>query len=156
MRRPSYHRDDRGRLDVKMTPMIDVIFLLLIFFVCTASFQPAEEILPTSLSLPGSIESPVPVDPEIEDLEEIVVKVLWVGEIAWEINQREYRRLDEVRGVLDAIARRVQPDVPVILDVDGIVPMESVIDVYDICRRVGLEKIRFAASSESLAGEGTP
>ena len=55
MRRPPYHRDDRGRLDVKMTPMIDVIFLLLIFFVSTASFQAAEETLPTNLSLPGAV-----------------------------------------------------------------------------------------------------
>ncbi|MEA1952290.1 MAG: biopolymer transporter ExbD, partial [Planctomycetota bacterium] len=46
MRRPSYHREGRERLDVKMTPMIDVIFLLLIFFVCTASFQMLEEVLP--------------------------------------------------------------------------------------------------------------
>ena len=47
-------------MEVKMTPMIDVIFLLLIFFVCTASFRAVEEVLPTNLSLPGAIgaESP--------------------------------------------------------------------------------------------------
>lgn len=136
--------------------MIDVVFLLLIFFVCTANFQQPEEELPTRLSLPGAIETSAPLDPEIEDLEEIVVKVLWEGEVAWQINERKYRRLGEVRAVLEAIASRVKPDVPVILDVEGIVPMESVIDVYDVCRLAKLTNVRFAASPESLAAEGTP
>ena len=144
MRRPPYHRD-RGPLEVKMTPMIDVIFLLLIFFVCTASFQPPEEVLPTNLSLPGTIDN-VRVDPEWEDLEELVVKVLRSrGRTTWQVNQRDCGRLDEVRAVLVA-ASEVAGELPVILDVDGEVPLEDVIDVYDLCRRIGLDRIQFAAS----------
>ncbi len=133
---------------MKMTPMIDVIFLLLIFFVCTASFQAVEEILPTNLILPGSIAADVPLDPELEDLDEIVVKVLWHdGRVSWQINRRDYGRLDQVRAVL-AAAAQVKIDLPVILDVDPDVPLENVIDVYDLCRRIGLEKVQFAASAE--------
>ena len=147
MRRPTYDQNERGRLEVKMTPMIDVIFLLLIFFVCTASFQPPEEILPTRLSLPGAVESDQqPVDPELLDLEEIVVEILRRhGRAEWRINQRQYNRLAEVRDVLTAVAR-VQIDLPVILDVEPAVPMEDVIDVYDLCRKIGLERVQFAAS----------
>jgi len=131
-----------------MTPMIDVIFLLLIFFVCTASFQPPEEVLPTSFSLPGVIDSDVPIDPEVADLDEIVVRVLWLdGRAQWQINDVDYAQLGEVRGVLESI-RELKSDLPVILDVDPDVPMEDVIDVYDVCRGVGLEKIQFAASVE--------
>jgi len=146
MRRPPYHLQQRGRFDVKMTPMIDVIFLLLIFFVCTAGFQPPEEILPTSFSLPGTIESDVQIDPEVADLDEIVVKVLWRnGRVQWQINDVDYGRLAEVTAVLQRIAQ-VKSDLPVILDVEPDVPMENVIDVYDVCRQVGLDKIQFAAS----------
>jgi len=148
MRRPTCHRDDRGRLDVKMTPMIDVIFLLLIFFVCTASFDPRqrEEILPTRLSLPGTIDSDLPIDPEMLDLEEIVVKVLWRdGRARWQINNRDYGRLGEVGNVLVAVSR-VQIELPVILDVEPAVPMENVIDLYDLCRKIGLKRVQFAAS----------
>jgi len=131
-----------------MTPMIDVIFLLLIFFICTASFRAAEEIIPTRLSLPGTIASDVPIDPEVEDLEEIVVEILWrEGRASWRINDRDYARLADVRAVLTA-ASRVKTDLPVILDVEPPVPMEDVIDVYDLCRQIGLEKIQFAASVE--------
>jgi len=48
--------------------------------------------------------------------------------------------------VLTAVAG-FQADLPVILDVEGVVPMENVIDVYDLCRQIGLERIRFAAAA---------
>jgi len=146
MRRPPYHRDDRGRLDVKMTPMIDVIFLLQIFFVSTASFRAAEEVLPANLSLPGSVSQTEPIDLELEDLDEIVVKILWRdGRAGWQINGRDLSDLGQVRAVLEAAAK-VKIDLPVILDVEAEVPIEDVIDVYDVCRQIGLERIQFAAS----------
>ncbi len=151
MRRPPYHRDERGRLDVKMTPMIDVIFLLLIFFVCTASFRAAEEVLPTNLSLPGTLPAVEPIDRELEDLDEIVVAILWRdGGVGWQINERDLNSLDEVRAVLQATAA-VKIDLPVILDADDPVPIAAAIDVWDVCRQIGLEKVQFAASAE--AGE---
>jgi len=144
MRCPRCHRQ-RGQLEVKMTPMIDVIFLLLIFFVCTASFQAPEEVLPTNLSLPGTIAD-VRAEPEWEDLEELIVKVLRTdGRTHWQVNQRACGDLAEVRAVLVA-ASDVAGRLPVILDVDGEVPLEHVIDVYDLCRLVGLDQIQFAAS----------
>ncbi len=149
MRLPSYHQRQSGRLDVKMTPMIDVIFLLLIFFVCTASFQALEEVLPTNLSLPGAIAADMPIDPELEDLDEIVVKILWRdGRAGWQINRRDYVRLDQVHAVLAATVQ-IKADLPVILDPDPNVPLEDVIDVYDLCRQIGLEKVQFAASDEA-------
>jgi biopolymer transport protein ExbD len=131
-----------------MTPMIDVIFLLLIFFVCTASFQAVEEVLPTNLSLPGTVESSVQVEREWEDLDEIVVKILWrAGRVGWQINERNYDELGDVRAVLDAMAG-VRVDIPVILDVDGDVPLENVVDVYDLCRHIGLQRVQFAVSAD--------
>ena len=37
-------------IDKAMTPMIDVVFLLLVFFVWTASFQIIEHVLPSKMS----------------------------------------------------------------------------------------------------------
>jgi len=129
-----------------MTPMIDVIFLLLVFFVATASFQAVEEVLPTDVRLPGVLGPAAPPDPALLDLEEIVVRVLRVdGRPRWRIQEKEYERLDQVGAVLAAVAR-VKNDLPVILDVAGDVPLGRVIDVYDLCRRIGLAKIQFAAS----------
>ena len=38
--------------DIPMTPMIDVVFLLLVFFVWTASFQLVENRLPGAIAPP--------------------------------------------------------------------------------------------------------
>jgi len=150
MRRPSPYRDEQQRLDVKMTPMIDVIFLLLVFFVATASFQAIEEVLPSHFTLPGSVAAEVQIDPEILDLDEIVIDLLWqAGRPRWEIAGRQYVSLAELQAVLTA-TRDIKPDLPVILDVEPPVPMEHVIDVYDLCRAVGLERIQFAASGENM------
>ena len=68
------------------------------------------------------------------------------GRPRWKVNDREYGALEEVGGVLTAVAG-FQADLPVILDIEGAVPMENVIDVYDLCRQIGLERIQFAASA---------
>jgi len=132
-----------------MTPMIDVIFLLLIFFVCTASFQVVEEVLPTNLSLPGSAKTEVEIDPLDDDLDEITVTILQRGDQpTWQVNGRDYDRLEQVRAVLSAAAE-IKIDLPVILDVDAEVPIEYVIDAYDLCRQIGLQRIQFAIKSDA-------
>lgn len=40
----------RSRFALRMTPMIDMMFLLLIFFLVSAKFRPAEKVLPLQVS----------------------------------------------------------------------------------------------------------
>jgi len=156
MRATFRHSERRRDLTLSMAPMIDVIFLLLIFFVCTASFRPPEQSLPTRVSLPGAEPAELPPDEELEDLDDLVVKLLWRDATpAWELNRRQYASLAEVRSVLEA-AQRVQPGLPVILSVEPEVPIHHVIDVYDLCRLVGLERVQFAASAEPDAPTADP
>lgn len=134
------------RIDVKMTPMIDIVFLLLIFFLCTASFQIVEKVLPTPLSTSGSAEVLPEMDPDLVELEEVIVRLQWDnGRPSWVINNRAYESLADVRQTLAALAQ-LQADLPVILDVAGQAPLGTVVDLYDICRLVGFEKVQFAAS----------
>jgi biopolymer transport protein ExbD len=146
MRRPAYQQLDQGRGDVKMTPMIDVVFLLLVFFVCTASFQVPEEILPTNvLSAPGDSVPPPDRTPP-PPVEEIVIKmqVGQAGQLVWLIENQPYASLDEVDRVLRPLAE-IGPDLPVILDIEGAVPMGDVIRLYDRCRLAGFLAVHFAA-----------
>jgi biopolymer transport protein ExbD len=144
MRVPHSHLD-RQSLDVPMTPMIDVVFQLLIFFICTASFQMVEQLLPTSLAAAsrGSSATRDQLEPQ---LEQIVVR----GDreetrTRWTVNDRPCESLAEVERVLRAVAE-IDRSLPVILDVAPDVPLGDMIDVYDRCRIVGFEKIQFAAA----------
>ncbi len=128
-----------------MTPMIDVVFLMLIFFVCTASFQIAEEILPTSLTAFGAA-TPTDLSPQELELDRVVVKLrLHAGQPTWLVNDRPLDSLPQVAKLLRAVVQ-IDPAVPAILDCQGQVPLGHVIDVYDLCRQVGFDKIQFAAS----------
>jgi len=132
-----------------MTPMIDVVFLLLIFFVATASFQIPEQVLPTSLLAAGTADTDVQIEPDPQ-LERVVVKLALVdGQTRFVINEEPRETLQEVRAVLQAVAG-IDPSLPVVLDAGGDVPLGDVIDVYDVCRLVGFDKIQFAASAQGL------
>lgn len=131
-----------------MTPMIDVVFLLLIFFLCTANFQTLEEILPSLLRAPGTTTQ-APVTPELEDLEEIVLQIHQAeGVPSWELQGNAYDQWPPVLAILRELAE-LENRLPVILDVDGDVELGEMIDVYDACRQVGFVDIRFAAEEPS-------
>lgn len=153
MRRPSalIRRDTDADLNAAMTPMIDVVFLLLVFFVWTASFQIVEQILPTQMSSqlgsePAEIQEPVPED----DFEDIVIRIGWDnGAVNWAINDQPVGSLAEVETSLRAVAG-VKQDAPVILHPDGGVPVGDVIDVYDLAKLTGFAEISFAVNPANL------
>ncbi|MHB9078166.1 MAG: ExbD/TolR family protein [Pirellulaceae bacterium] len=150
MRRSSPYLQRQGDVSIQMTPLIDVVFLLMVFFVWTAGFQVAEYMLPSKLLASagtGSTAADEPPPPE-EDFEKVVVRVLWVtDQPAWKINDASVETLQEVRSRLEAIAN-IKRDAAVILHPDQEVPLGHVIDLYDIARRVGFAKIQFAASEK--------
>lgn len=134
--------------ELKMTALIDVIFLLLIFFVCTANFQRLEELLPTNMSLAGQGQvQPSRQIPQKVDV--ATIKISFDRAPVWQIEGNTCRSLDHVRTILTNIQRQ-KDDLPVIIDPDSGVPMSTVIDTYDICRLAKLRKIQFAASKDSL------
>ena len=83
MKRPSQLVDRGGdtSMDAAMTPMIDVVFLLLVFFVWTASFQIIEQILPSQMSAQlGAEPTEVNEPPPEADFENVVIRIGWNGE----------------------------------------------------------------------------
>ena len=132
-----------------MTPMIDVVFLLLIFFVCASVGQVRESVLPTEL-VAGSIESlqaPQPPPP----LGEVWLKVLHTsdGQSVVEMNERRYTDFSQLKETLMNLAE-LAPEIPVILDIEPDVVLEEMILVYDTCRAAGFELISFAVDAEKL------
>ncbi|MEN1679345.1 MAG: biopolymer transporter ExbD [Planctomycetota bacterium] len=130
-----------------MTPMIDVVFLLLIFFVCTASLQKLERPLPADLVLSGAGDLKAEVEPPPE-LDEVVVRgARRVAATEWTVNDSPCASMDRVREVLAALAS-IDPGLPVIVDADGPTPLGEVIAAYDAARSAGFATVRFAASAE--------
>lgn len=130
-----------------MTPMIDVIFLLLVFFLTTSSFQLVELALPSSISetkaAAGSSDQPPPV-PDQDAIEQIVIKLTFEnGQPAATLNGSRLPNLAELPERLRAISQ-IRADVPVIIDPNGDVPAALVVTAYDGARQVGLSRVFLA------------
>jgi biopolymer transport protein ExbD len=142
MRIPSY--TVKSGVGFNMTPMIDLVFLLMIFFLLGSRLARRENQLALSSPLTESGQA-LPPD---ADFDPVVIRILHTESgPAWEVNSSPVASLDEVRGALAAVAR-IKRDVPVILDADRSASLGDVIDVLDLSRQAGLTKIQFATGAD--------
>jgi biopolymer transport protein ExbD len=131
-----------------MTPMIDVVFLLLVFFVWTASFQITEYLFRSNVTAVAGQGDPTDIDPDEAEFEPVIIRVLISdGSPLWLVNDTPRDNLKQVGEMLRALAG-IKADAPVILDPDPEVPLGDVIDLYDLARLAGFARIQFAASEQ--------
>lgn len=139
-----------GSLEVKMTPMIDVVFLLLIFFVWTSSFETPEYDLPSALAeVPEAGNEANPEQPPpVEAFDEIVVKLLLRdGLPAIELGGQRIESIESLRSRLaEVIALGVQP--PVIIDPEPDVTMARAVEAYDAARSAGADRVLYATAAD--------
>jgi len=102
----------QGALDLMMTPMIDVVFLLLVYFIATTSFQKPESQLPTGVAKPpgGRAADAKPPEPMEVIPEEILLRVRQDdgGKIRYQVNGSaigSYHELLERFAAYDAARR---------------------------------------------------
>ncbi|MEZ6133834.1 MAG: biopolymer transporter ExbD [Pirellulaceae bacterium] len=140
-------RRPRRPLEIMMTPMIDVIFLLLVFFLATSSFQLIEQLMPSGLSQlssPTGNSAQAPPEPTQDQLDQVIVKLehTEAGTIA-NLNGARLAELAHLRPRLQAISE-ARPDVPVVIDPDPEVQAREVITAYDWARMAGLSRVYLA------------
>ena len=142
MRSPTRHATASPDIGSAMTPMIDVVFQLLIFFLCTASFAMSEQSLPTMLPPTGA--ATYQPTKEVQELELIRIALSQRGgELKIEINGTRIDGVTELRDRLRQIIALA--NLPTVLDIGPEVELGNVVAVYDSCLAVGLHDIHFAA-----------
>lgn len=148
MKIPSALHGRRSELKIELTPMIDCVFLLMVYFIWTSSFAIVEDVLPGHMSAvagASSVPTNQPPPPEA-DFDNIVVRVILEdGSSRWTVNDSPVTTVQQLAAQLRAIAG-IKQDVPVILHPDPEVELGDVIEAYDLARQAGFERIQFAAS----------
>ncbi|MGV3484832.1 MAG: biopolymer transporter ExbD [Planctomycetaceae bacterium] len=145
MRVPTRPRNNA--FDLQMTAMIDVVFLLLVFFLWTSSFDEPEFDLAGALSMPPMGNASQTVETTPPPFDEIVVRIIQTGP-----GQTEIRFNDSVMESLPVLQQRLsavanlgaQP--AVIVHPDQAVVMEIAIAVYDTARAAGFDRVLFTVS----------
>ena len=133
MRRIAKQQEDDGA-EIDLTPMLDVVFIMLIFFIVVASFIKEAGI---EVNRPDDNQQ---TDPE--DSISIVVEVAADNQI-W----MENRRVD-VRAVRANIQRLLaeDPEAPVTVKVEKGAEAGIVVDVVDAAREAGVGVVNWASS----------
>ncbi|MFN3190731.1 MAG: ExbD/TolR family protein [Aureliella sp.] len=143
----SRSRRPRKPIEIAMTPMIDVIFLLLVFFLATSSFQVVEYLMPSGVSeqaeTTGNSQQP-PAEPTDDAIDQVVVKLQRRdGQTIAVLNDVVLPELQALETRLKNIAA-TKADVPVIIDPEGEVLAAAVIRAYDWARASGLSRVYLA------------
>jgi biopolymer transport protein ExbD len=149
MKVPNSSQRRGGAMEINMTPMIDMVFLLIVYFVWTSGDLAQEMLLPSRISEQSGTAATTSTDtpPPEADFDPVVVRVSWQADAPlWRVNDQPLGSLDKLREILTNLAE-IKRDAPVILHPEPEVPLGSVIDVYDLSRVIGFEKIQFATSA---------
>ena len=149
MRIPSTH-SRRTPIDLQgaMTPLIDVVFQLLIFFICASTGHLREMLLPTDFAA-GAVGDKAPRQIE-KPLGEVRIKLRReIDTTIYQVEGRDFQELDALQGMLRALAETAI-EIPVILEIQGDVPLGDAVSVYDGCRAVRFRAIHFAVDPALL------
>lgn len=125
----------KEELELNITPLIDVVFLLLIFFMVSTTFERESEI---KITLPK-------VSQEGGETQSQVVHVAIDANERIYIDERplEDARLATLRAAIAASGQALE-DPAVVIKADAGVSHEAVVRVMDAARQSGLVKITFA------------
>ncbi len=122
----------RRKVDVDMAPLIDMVFILLIFFVVTSTFtrETGVEVTKPQAQSASTLEK-----------ENILIAITREGTI--HINERQV----DIAGMKDIISQIIQrnPDREAVIIADRGSQTGSLVQVIDACNLAGVKKVSIAA-----------
>ena len=131
--------DKRAEIEINLTPLIDVVFLLLIFFMVSTKFI-SDSAIEVELPFAGNVE--------------VIGDSLWLdifltedGEII--LNDRVLGKPDNktLQNIFGRLMKETEREVVLSVHADGGVNYQVVIDVMDAARSAGVPKVAFATQS---------
>ncbi len=143
-----FKRREREETEMDMTPMVDVVFLLLIFFMVTAAFSQQKALEIPKPSDDSAVSDAVVVDPEEGN---IIVRIerdnaMWVGDSEAHSEQDLLVKLREAR---EGVPGSDSPPInSVLVNANEEALHEIVVMVLDACNDVNMEKIRLCTVSD--------
>lgn len=135
MRRPFGKFTEEQEPPIDLTPMLDVVFILLIFFIVTASFVKESGI---------EVNKPEAQTAVKKELANIFVAINEHDEIWIDKRQVDVRAL---RGIIERL-KAENPQSSIVIQADKRSTNEKLVKVMDAARQAGIYNIAIAASNE--------
>jgi len=142
---------DENPVNINITPLVDIIFCLCVFFMVSFKFKQLE----------GKFDAWLPKEKGFEGMplkaviQEIRVALFWDDKNLKVVRKMGTRFVPENDQLQQLISESYQdfkrlnkPDIGLTIDADTRVPWESIIDVMNVGRKAGVNKVEFAAGAQ--------
>ena len=126
----------RPEVSINLTPLIDVVFLLLIFFMVSTSFSELTQLV---VDLPESKGAPASAD----------TAVLLVVDVAGNMTLDGEPVPNDARGLSAAMGQRLSgnTDIPVTLSADAMTPHQYVVTAIDVAAQLNVTRLSIATEN---------
>jgi biopolymer transport protein ExbD len=141
-----FHNEPLERTEMQFAPMIDIVFLLLIFFIVTWSYARFETEI--DISVPAAAEGESPK----RSIGEIIVNVKKDGAIFVE---GKANTEDELLVTLTQVSLEYK-DQAVILRGDKETAFDHIVSVLNVCQKAGIWNVAFATNRPPKADAAPP
>ncbi len=137
-------------VEINVTAMVDVIFCLVVFFMCTFHFKQLE----------GKIQTWLPKDrdcgwtpqpPVLEEIRVIMRRDPQSGAVSRRLGNRppvtsDTALVDDILVMVQDYIKAGRTHCPILVDASADVPWTDVMHVIDLCRQRGLLNVEFTAA----------
>ncbi len=148
---PIIRRETDEDPDVQMTPIIDMVFLLLIFFIVTASLKKPIKVIPIELATATAAEEERLVNEVVLTVDAEGRRSIWDGKT--HLNEAgpdaEGRNREAVMRVLQDLSQ-TEPDTPIRMDIDRRATWGSIMDLHNQMGMYGLRHVYYKSASSDI------
>ena len=134
-----FQRRNREEVSVNLTPLIDVVFLLLIFFMVSTSFTRETQI---ELELPKAAGEPLEIKPEMVEISVDASGNFYVNQQPL-INSQ----IETVQKAIVAVSNG-DNSLPLVISADAKAPYQAVITAMDAAGKEGFTNIQMATRKD--------
>ena len=132
-----FRRKPRETVDINLASLIDVVFILLLFFVVTTTFTRETQL---RVELPEAVSGSPAEDQQLKQLE-----ITISAEGVFSVNNQLLEKND-VASVMDALQKESGGDtqMPLSISADGKTPHQAVITAMDAAGKLGFSHLRMS------------
>ena len=126
----------RPEVSINLTPLIDVVFLLLIFFMVSTSFSELTQLV---VDLPEAEGAPASTD----------TTLLLVVDVEGNMTLDGAPVSNDARGLSEALRQRLtgNTDIPVTLSADSMTPHQYVVTAIDVAAQLNITRLTIATEN---------
>jgi biopolymer transport protein ExbD len=131
-----HDKNSEENVDINLTPLIDVVFLLLIFFMVSTTFDTTSQL---KIKLPEANQARVSEPPQ-------KINLLIDAKGRFYVNSRELT--NNKSATLKAALERSMGDtkLPILIQSDAASPVQSLVTALDVVSRLGLPQVSVATT----------